>query len=157
LAIIKNDILGKTGRKIPTMLDYKTHIDKESMFNTPPVFSIYVSMLTLEWLKEKGGIDIVEKENIEKANLLYSEIDENHMFTGTANKEDRSFMNATFVLNDESLTEEFNQLLVGYNISGLKGHRSVGGYRASMYNAMSIESVKVLVKAMREFGSIHTS
>ena len=121
------------------------------MFNTPPVFSVYVSMLTLKWLKSKGGIESIENENIKKANLLYNEIDNNPLFKGTALKEDRSLMNATFVLNDESLTDTFNDSILEAGINGLKGHRSVGGYRASMYNAMSIESVKVLVDVMSNF------
>ena len=150
LVIIKNDILGKTGRTIPTMLDYRTHIKKNSMFNTPPVFSIYVSMLTLRWLKKNGGIRWVEKRNIQKANLLYKTIDSNPLFTGTVKKEDRSTMNATFLLNDLKLEDKFNSMWKTNGINGLKGHRSVGGYRASMYNAMSIESVKVLVDIMNE-------
>lgn len=150
LVIIKNNILGKTGRTIPTMLDYRTHINKNSMFNTPPVFSIYVSMLTLRWLKKNGGVNWAEKRNIEKANLLYKTIDSNSLFTGTVNKEDRSIMNATFLLKDLKLEDKFNSMWKKNGINGLKGHRSVGGYRASMYNAMSIESVKVLVDVMNE-------
>ena len=151
LAIVKDEILGKTGRDLPSMLDYKIHADKESMFNTPPVYSIYVSMLTLEWLKKNGGISWIDKRNQQKADLIYGEIDRNGLFVGAAEKEDRSRMNATFVLNDESQTEEFNKLLAEANISGLKGHRSVGGFRASMYNAMPVESVQVLVDVMKEF------
>lgn len=151
LVIVKDEILGKTGRDLPSMLDYNIHIGKDSMFNTPPVYSIYVSMLTLEWLKKNGGIEWVDKRNQEKADLIYGEIDRNSLFKGTAEKEDRSRMNATFVLNDESQTEEFNKLLADANISGLKGHRSVGGFRASMYNAMPVESVQVLVDVMKEF------
>ena len=150
LVIIKNDVLGKTGRKIPTMLDYRTHIKKNSMFNTPPVFSIYVSMLTLRWLKKNGGINWVEKRNIQKANLLYQTIDSNPLFSGTVKKEDRSIMNATFLLNDLKLEDKFNSMWKKNGINGLKGHRSVGGYRASMYNAMNIESIKVLVDVMNE-------
>lgn len=150
LVIVKDEILGKTGRDIPSMLDYQIHIDKESMFNTPPVFSIYVSMLTLEWLKAQGGIDWVNDRNQQKADLLYNEIDRNPLFAGTAEKEDRSRMNATFVLKDDSNTDAFNQLLADANVSGLKGHRSVGGYRASMYNALPVESVQVVVDAMKE-------
>ncbi len=150
LVIIKNDILGKTSRTIPTMLDYRTHIKKNSMFNTPPVFSIYVSMLTLRWLKKNGGISWVEKRNIQKANLLYKTIDSNSLFKGTVKKEDRSTMNATFLLNDLKLENKFNSMWKKKGINGLKGHRSVGGYRASMYNAMNIESVKVLVNVMNE-------
>lgn len=150
LAIVKDELLGKN-EGLPSMLDYKIHADKESMFNTPPVYSIYVSMLTLEWLKENGGISWVDERNQEKADLLYNEIDRNGLFVGTVEKEDRSRMNATFVLNDDSQTEEFNKLLDNANISGLKGHRSVGGFRASMYNAMPVESVQVLVDVMKEF------
>jgi len=153
IAIVKDELLGRSGRNIPTMLDYQTHIDKGSMYNTPPVFSVYVSMLTLKWLKNKGGIGVIEKENIDKANLLYGEVDRNPLFVGTAVKEDRSLMNATFVLNDESLKDEFDKAIVEADINGLKGHRSVGGYRASMYNAMPMESVEVLVDVMSNFAS----
>ncbi len=150
LAIVKDELLGHTGRDIPSMLDYRIHSDKESMFNTPPVFSIYVSMLTLQWLKKNGGINWVNERNQQKADLLYGEIDRNGLFNGTAETEDRSRMNATFVLNDETQTDKFNQMLVDAGISGLKGHRSVGGFRASMYNAMPVESVQVLVDVMKE-------
>jgi len=149
LVIVKDDILGKTGRKIPSMLDYQIHIDKESMFNTPPVFPVYVSMLTLEWLKNLGGIEGVEKLNEEKAALLYNEIDSNPLFKGVAKKEDRSNMNVTFVLTDESKKERFDELWKAAGISGINGHRSVGGYRASIYNAMPIESIQVLVDLMQ--------
>lgn len=151
LYIVKDSALGKTGRKIPTMLDLQTHIKKESMFNTPPVFPIYVSMLTLQWLKDNGGVEWIEKINQQKADLLYNEIDANPLFEGTANVADRSNMNATFVLKDESLTDEFNKMWQAANISGIKGHRDVGGYRASMYNALPLESVQVLVDVMKEF------
>tara|TARA_B100001758_G_scaffold18889_1_gene13400 strand:- start:1321 stop:2388 length:1068 start_codon:yes stop_codon:yes gene_type:complete len=150
LVIVKNDILGKTGRIIPTMLDYRTHINKNSMFNTPPVFSVYVSMLTLRWLKKNGGVSCIEKRNIQKADLLYKTIDSNPLFNGTVKKEDRSTMNATFLLNDLKLENKFNAMWKKNGINGLKGHRSVGGYRASMYNAMNIESVQVLVDVMNE-------
>ena len=150
LVIVKNKILGKTGRKIPTMLNYETHIKKNSMFNTPPVFSVYVCMLTLRWLKKNGGVNWAEKRNLEKARLLYETIDSNSLFTGTVKKEDRSTMNATFLLNEPKLEEEFNSMWENVGINGLKGHRSVGGYRASMYNAMNIESVQVLVDVMNE-------
>jgi len=150
LVIIKNDILGKTGRKIPTMLDYKTHINKSSMFNTPPVFSVYVSMLTLRWLKKKGGVIWAERKNHNKAKLLYKTIDSNSLFNGTVKKEDRSIMNATFLLNEPKLEKKFNAMLEENGINGIKGHRSVGGYRASMYNAMKIESVRILVDIMNE-------
>ena len=150
LVIVKDEILGKTSRKIPTMLDYKTHINKDSMFNTPPVFPIYVSMLTLEWLKKLGGIKAIEKINQQKANLLYKEIDNNPLFKGTANKEDRSNMNVCFLLTDTSKEEKFNNLCQNAGIHGIKGHRSVGGYRASIYNAMPIESVQNLVDVMQK-------
>ena len=132
------------------MLDYNVHIAKESMFNTPPVFAVYVSMLTLEWLKNLGGIAAIEEINDKKAQLLYSEIDLNPVFDGYAQKEDRSNMNATFNLTDEKLKDEFDNLLKEAGINGLNGHRSVGGYRASMYNALPLESVGVLVDVMSE-------
>lgn len=150
VAIVKDEILGKSGRELPSMMDYQIHADKDSMFNTPPVYSIYVSMLTLEWLKKNGGVEWIDKRNQQKADLLYGEIDRNGLFNGTAEIEDRSRMNATFVLADDSHTDKFNEMLVGANISGLKGHRSVGGFRASMYNAMPVESVQVLVDVMKE-------
>lgn len=150
LVIVKDELLGKTGRSLPSMLDYSVHVKGESMFNTPPVYSIYVSMLTLEWLKKNGGVEWIDERNQQKADLLYGEIDRNGLFMGTAEREDRSRMNATFVLSDESLTDGFNALLDSANISGLKGHRSVGGFRASMYNALPLESVQVLVNVMKE-------
>lgn len=150
LVVIKEEILGKTGRTIPNMLDYQQHIAKESMYNTPPVFPIYASLLTLQWLKNLGGIAAIEKINNQKASLLYNEIDSNPLFEGTAAKEDRSKMNATFVLKDESHQEQFDKLWKEAGISGLTGHRSVGGYRASMYNALPLESVQVLVDVMQE-------
>jgi phosphoserine aminotransferase len=150
LVIVKNEILGKTGRNIPTMLDYNTHISKDSMFNTPPVFPIYVSMLTLQWLKDLGGVEEIEKINQAKADLLYGEIDRNPLFEGTAAREDRSNMNVCFLLTDNSKEEAFNTMWNAAGISGIKGHRSVGGYRASMYNAMPIESVQVLVDVMKK-------
>ena len=150
LVVIKEEILGKTGRTIPNMLDYQQHIAKESMYNTPPVFPIYASLLTLQWLKNLGGIAAIEKINNQKAALLYNEIDSNPLFEGTAAKEDRSKMNATFVLKDESHQEQFDKLWKEAGISGLTGHRSVGGYRASMYNALPLESVQVLVNVMQE-------
>lgn len=152
--IVKEEILGQSSVKIPTMMDLKIHFDKESMFNTPPVFSIYVSMLNLRWLKKNGGIAAIEKVNNAKADLLYGEIDRNPLFKGTTHVDDRSAMNATFVLNDESLTDKFNDLLKNANINGLKGHRSVGGFRASMYNALPLESVQVLVDTMKELERI---
>jgi phosphoserine aminotransferase len=150
LVVIKEEILGKTGRYIPSMLDYEKHIKAESMYNTPPVFPVYASLLTLQWLKNLGGIAAIEKINNEKAALLYSEIDRNKLFEGTAATEDRSIMNATFVLTDESLAEKFDAMWKAAGISGLTGHRSVGGYRASMYNALPLESVQVLVDVMKD-------
>ena len=150
MVIVKDEVLNKTGRDIPTMLNYQTHINKESMFNTPPVFSIYVSMLTLEWLKNKGGIDYIEKINDEKANLLYKEIDRNSLFTGTANTEDRSNMNVTFSILEKEKEKIFEDECLKNKISGLKGHRSVGGYRASIYNAMPINSIKTLINVMQK-------
>ena len=154
LVIVKDQILGKTGRKISTMLDYNTHISKDSMFNTPPVFSIYVSMLTLQWIKDHGGIQWIEQVNNQKAELIYNEIDRNPLFEGVAKLEDRSNMNVTFTLTDSNLEETFNQMWNGAGISGLNGHRSVGGYRASIYNAMPIESVRVLVDIMKNLENI---
>jgi len=151
LFIVKESALGKTGNKIPTMLDLSTHIKKDSMFNTPPVFAIYVSMLTLQWLKKNGGVEWIEGVNQKKADTLYNEIDRNGLFRGVTEKADRSNMNATFVLNDDSNAEEFNKMWNDAGISGIKGHRSVGGYRASMYNALPLESVEALVGVMQEF------
>lgn len=150
LYIVKNEVFGNSSVPIPTMLDLKTHADKDSMFNTPPVFAVYTSMLTLEWLKKNGGLDWIEERNNKKAELIYNEIDRNSLFSGTAIKEDRSNMNATFTLNKEEAKEQFDSMLLAANISGLKGHRSVGGYRASMYNALPLESVQVLVDVMKE-------
>ncbi|SEQ84688.1 phosphoserine aminotransferase apoenzyme [Hyunsoonleella jejuensis] len=153
LVVVKEDILGKVSRKIPSMMDYKLHIEKGSMFNTPPVFAVYTSMLTLEWLKGQGGIAAIEKENEKKARLMYSEIDLNPLFKGFAAKEDRSLMNATFTLENENLKETFETMLKEAGISAVNGHRSVGGYRASMYNALPIDSVKALVEVMSELES----
>tara|TARA_R110001592_G_scaffold93932_3_gene272405 strand:+ start:4773 stop:5840 length:1068 start_codon:yes stop_codon:yes gene_type:complete len=150
LIVIKEEILGKVERVIPSMLNYQIHIDKDSMFNTPSVFAIYVSMLTLEWLKDLGGISFIEKVNNKKAELIYTEIDRNPLFKGFAAKEDRSIMNATFTLTDENLKETFETMLLEAGINGLNGHRSVGGYRASMYNALPLYSVQALVDVMQE-------
>lgn len=150
LVVVKEDVLGKVSRKIPSMLDYKVHISKDSMFNTPAVFAVYTCMLTLEWLKNLGGIPAIEEINEKKAQLLYSEIDLNPVFEGFAKIEDRSHMNATFNLADEKLKETFDAMWKEAGINGLNGHRSVGGYRASMYNAMSLESVGILVDVMSE-------
>ena len=153
VVVVKEDILGKVQRTIPSMLDYKVHIGKDSMFNTPAVFPIYVSMLTLEWLKDLGGISFIEKVNNKKADLLYKEIDRNPLFKGIVAKEDRSIMNATFSLHDESLKELFDSMWKEARINGLNGHRSVGGYRASMYNALPLFSVQALVDTMQELES----
>ena len=150
LVVIKESILGKTGRTIPNILNYQQHIDKESMYNTPAVFAIYTSLLTMQWLKNLGGIAAIEKINESKANLLYTEIDRNPLFKGTAQVEDRSIMNAAFLLNQDSHTPIFDAIWKEAGIEGITGHRSVGGYRASIYNAMPLESVQVLVDAMKE-------
>ena len=153
LVVVKEEILGKNGRVIPSMLDYAKHIKAESMYNTPPVFPVYASLLTLQWLKNLGGIAAIEKINNAKAALLYAEIDRNPLFKGAAAVEDRSNMNATFLLNDEAHTATFDAMWKAAGISGLPGHRSVGGYRASMYNALPLESVQVLVDVMKELES----
>jgi len=153
LVVVKEDILGKVSRKIPSMMDYKVHISKSSMFNTPPVFAVYVSMLTLEWLKNLGGIAGIEIENEKKSRLMYSEVDLNPLFKGFSVKGDRSSMNATFSLIDDTLKETFDTMLKEAGISGVNGHRSVGGYRASMYNALPLDSVKALVEVMSELES----
>ena len=150
LVVVKEAILGKVSRKIPSMMDYKVQIDKESMFNTPPVFAVYTSMLTLEWLKSLGGIEAIEKENFKKARLMYSEIDLNPLFKGFAATADRSTMNATFSLTDDKLKDTFDAMWKEAGINGLNGHRSVGGYRASMYNALPLEIVATLVDVMSE-------
>jgi len=152
MVAIREDILGKVERKMLSMMDYRVHIKGESMYNTPPVFPVYVSMLTMKWLKNNGGLEWIEKINNQKAELLYNEIDRNSMFKGTVEaKEDRSKMNVTFVLTKPELEAEFDKLTKEANLSGLKGHRDVGGYRASLYNALPLESVKVLVDVMKEF------
>ncbi|MFD0991839.1 3-phosphoserine/phosphohydroxythreonine transaminase [Tenacibaculum geojense] len=154
LVVIKDEILGKVSREIPSMLNYQLLIEKDSMFNTPPVFSVYVSMLTLEWLKEIGGISFIEKVNQQKADLLYNEIDRNPLFTGFAAVEDRSVMNATFTINNKALETKFDSMWAEARINGLHGHRSVGGYRASMYNALPLHSVQSLVDVMQELERI---
>ena len=150
LVVVKEDILGSVSRKIPSMMDYKVHIDKGSMFNTPPVFAVYTSMLTMEWLKNLGGIEAIEKENEKKAGLIYSEIDLNPLFKGFASNEDRSTMNATFTLTNDIFKETFETMCADAGINGINGHRSVGGYRASMYNALTLDSVATLVEVMSE-------
>lgn len=151
LVIVKDELLGKTGRTLPAIFDYQPHIAAGSMYNTPPVFSIYVSMLNLRWLKAKGGVDVIEQENIIKARTLYDEIDRNPLFRGTAAPEDRSRMNVTFVTENKEHEAPFLELAKERGLVGLKGHRSVGGFRASIYNALSITGVNALVDAMQEF------
>ena len=155
--IVKNDLLGKVSRAIPTMLDYRTHVDKGSMFNTPPVVPIYCAMQNLRWIKAQGGVEEMERRAIARAELLYGEIDRNSLFKGTAVKEDRSLVNICFVMNDEykDLEAEFLAFAKSKGMQGIKGHRSVGGFRASCYNAMSIEGVQALVACMQEFESAH--
>jgi len=150
LVAVRKSLLGKTGREIPTMMNYQVHIDKKSMFNTPPVFAIYVSMLTLEWIKNNGGLAAMEQNSIRKSQMLYNELDRNPLFKGLVRKEDRSRMNVTFDLTEPALKEKFDRMWQEADIVGLKGHRSVGGYRASLYNALPLESVEVLVDVMRE-------
>jgi len=158
LYIVKNDCLNQSSLKpIPSYLDLNVHAGKDSMFNTPPVFSVYVSMLNLRHLKATGAVAEMEKVNNMKASELYAEIDRNSLFKGTAAKEDRSKMNVTFVLTDESKKEVWDKIWNDANIVGLKGHRSVGGYRASMYNALELESVEVLTKIMRDFEAQYQS
>lgn len=155
--IIRKDLLGKVSRHIPTMLNYQTHIDGGSMFNTPPVFSIFVMNETLKWLKSIGGVEAMYEINKKKAALLYDEIDRNSMFVGTAVKEDRSLMNVCFVMapGKEDLQDEFMAFAKAHGMIGIKGHRSVGGFRASLYNACTIEDVQALVDCMKEFEQLH--
>ena len=154
--IVKKDLLGKVSRYIPTMLDLRTHIDGGSMFNTPPVFAIYVMNETLRWLKEMGGVEAIQKINQEKAALLYAEIDRNPLFNGTAAVEDRSLMKVCFVMAEgyEHLQDEFMAFAKERGMTGIKGHRSVGGFRASIYNACPVESVQALVDCMKEFETL---
>ena len=151
LVIVKKDILGKVSRKLPSMMDYQLHIKNDSMFNTPSTFAVYVNLLVLEWIQAQGGLQALGKRNQAKADLLYGEIDRNPLVVGYANKEDRSLMNVVFNLTDESTKERFDTLCKEANISGIKGHRSVGGYRASIYNALPLESVQVLVDVLKDF------
>ncbi len=155
--IVKEDILGKSGRPIPTMLDYQTHIDNGSMFNTPPCLPIYTCMETLRWIKKLGGVGKMQEINQAKAKILYDEIDRNELFVGTAEKDSRSVMNVCFVMNEayKELEQEFLSFASSLGMVGLKGHRSVGGFRASTYNAMPVESVQALVDAMKEFEKKH--
>ncbi|WP_028297074.1 3-phosphoserine/phosphohydroxythreonine transaminase [Olivibacter sitiensis] len=157
LVIVKNDLLGKTGRDLPSIFDYRKHADAGSLYNTPPVFAIYVAMLNLRWLKNKGGVAVMEQENIIKARTLYEEIDRNPLFKGTAKVANRSRMNVTFVMEDPSLEKEFLALAEERGLVGIKGHRSVGGFRASIYNALSISSINVLVDTMQEFADKHAN
>ena len=154
MVIVKDEALGKIDRPIPTMLDYRTHISNGSMFNTPSTLAVFGCLQTLRWLKEIGGVEAIEKINIEKANILYDEIDRNKLFESTVPaKEDRSLMNVTFVMAPEyaELEKEFLDFATSKGMIGIKGHRSVGGFRASIYNAMPVDSVKALVAAMQEF------
>lgn len=151
IVIVKDEILGKTGRAIPSMLNYQSHIDGGSMYNTPPVFSIYTAMLNLRWLKAKGGVAEMEKENLAKAEALYREIDRNTLFKGTCAVEDRSRMNVCFVMENPELEKPFAKFADENGFEGLKGHRSVGGFRASMYNALPITSVHALIDLMQLF------
>lgn len=150
MVLLKEDILGKVERQIPTMMDYEVHLGKKSVFNTPSVYAIYVSLLTLRWLKAQGGIEGIEKINREKADLLYNEIDSNPNFEGIAAKDSRSDMNVTFRLTDSSKKEEFDKLWEEAGMIGLNGHRSVGGYRASLYNALPKKSVEALIEVMQK-------
>ena len=156
-AIIREDMLDRIVRDLPTMVSYRTHVENNSMFNTPPVFPIYVLMATLRWLKSIGGVEEIYRRNLAKAKLLYDEIDRNPLFRGTVEKEDRSLMNICFVMTEgnEELAPEFMEFAKSRDIVGIKGHRLVGGFRASCYNALSIESVQVLVDCMREFAEKH--
>ena len=150
MVVVKESLLGKTGRKMFSMLDYQVHIKGESMYNTPPVFSVYACLLTMRWLKKNGGLAWIEEINRKKAEAMYTEIDRNSLFTGTVVKEDRSWMNATFLLTKPELEESFNKMWKEAGIVGIKGHRDVGGYRASMYNALTLEDVQALVYVMKE-------
>lgn len=157
LVIVKDSALGRVERPIPTMLDYRTHVEKGSMFNTPPVVPIYTALETLRWIKKNGGVEAMDKKAHERAEILYAEIDRNKLFRGTVVKEDRSLMNICFVMNDEykDLEKPFLEYATAQGMVGIKGHRSVGGFRASCYNAMSVEGVKALVKCMQDFESLH--
>lgn len=157
LVIVKDDALGKVDRSIPTMLDYRTHVEKGSMFNTPPVVPIYSALETLRWIKAQGGLKMMDKLAHERAEMLYAEIDRNKLFRGTAKEEDRSLMNICFVMNDEykELEKPFLDYALSCGMVGVKGHRSVGGFRASCYNAQNIEGVEALVKCMQDFEAQH--
>ncbi len=151
LVIVRKDLLGKVKRTLPSMLNYTTHIDNDSMYNTPPVYAIYVSMLTMKWIKEQGGLTAIEAHNEAKGNLFYNELDANPLFNGTVTeKGDRSLMNPTFLAINEEVDKAFDAAAKAAGIDGIRGHRSVGGFRASMYNAMPLEGVQVLVDVMRD-------
>lgn len=155
--IVKDELLGKVSRPIPTMIDYRTHVKKGSMFNTPPVVPIYCALQTLKWIKAQGGVKEMERRAHERADLLYAEIDRNTMFRGTAREDSRSLMNITFVMAEgkEELAAEFLTYAKAQGMVGIKGHRDVGGFRASCYNAMPVEGVKALIKCMQEFEAQH--
>ena len=155
--IVKEDALGKVSRQIPTMLDYRTHVEKGSMFNTPPVVPVFTALQTMKWIKAQGGVKVMDARAKERAEILYSEIDRNKLFRGTVAEEERSLMNICFVMNDEykELEADFMKFATDKGMVGIKGHRSVGGFRASCYNAMSVEGVKALVEAMKEFEAAH--
>ena len=157
VVIVKNDTLGKAPREIPTMLNYQTHVDKCSMFNTPPVIPIYCALENLRWIKKMGGVKEMDRRALERADMLYSEIDRNKLFRGTVATEDRSVMNICFVMNDEyaELEKPFFEYATAQGMVGIKGHRSVGGFRASCYNAMTVEGVQALVKCMKDFEAQH--
>lgn len=157
LVIVKDDTLGKAPRQIPTMLDYRTHVEKGSMFNTPPVVPIYSALETLRWIKKNGGVEAMDKLALQRAEILYNEIDRNKLFHGTVNEEDRSVMNICFVMNEEyaELEKPFFEYATSKGMVGIKGHRSVGGFRASCYNAQTIEGVNALVDCMKEFEAQH--
>jgi phosphoserine aminotransferase len=153
LVIVKKDILGKVSRKIPSMMDYRDHIENGSMLNTPPVFAVYVCMLTLRWLRQRGGITEIEKLNDDKANLLYNTLDSLPVFRPTVAREDRSKMNVVFVIDNPELENKFLGECKANGMIGIKGHRSVGGFRASLYNALPIESVQALTDLMKDFAA----
>jgi phosphoserine aminotransferase len=153
VVVVNKNILGKVDRSIPSMMDYRNHIEAGSMLNTPPVFAVYICMLTLRWLKNKGGVAAIEKINRDKAELFYATLDEHPVYKGTVAPEDRSKMNACFVMTEPALEKEFAALAEAENLVGIKGHRSVGGFRISMYNALPLESVVVLTDVMKYFAN----
>jgi phosphoserine aminotransferase len=153
VVILRKEILGKVSRKIPSMMDYRKHIEAVSMLNTPPVFAIYLSLLTLRWLKEQGGVAAMEKNNIKKSNLLYQTLESLPVFRPTVRKEDRSRMNVVFVMDDPALEKEFQATCKDHGMVGVKGHRSVGGFRISLYNALPLESVQAVTELMKDFAT----